>query len=83
LVVDGEMRSDTAVNTMILDGTYPFSPLKETGANVLIFPDLDSGNISYKLLHSVGGARIVGPILLGLKQPAPPMLISYLFNFSA
>ncbi|MCE5304918.1 MAG: NADP-dependent malic enzyme [Chloroherpetonaceae bacterium] len=68
LVVDGEMQADTAVNTMILDGTYPFSPLKETGANVLIFPDLDSGNISYKLLHSVGGARIVGPILLGLTK---------------
>jgi len=68
LIVDGEMQADTAVNTMILDGTYPFSPLKETGANVLIFPDLDSGNISYKLLHSVGGARIVGPILLGLTK---------------
>jgi len=59
LIVDGEMQADTAVNTMILDGTYPFSPLKETGANVLIFPDLESGNISDKLLYSVGGARIV------------------------
>jgi hypothetical protein len=77
------MQAETAVNTMILDCTYPFSPLEETGANVLIFPDLDAGNIPYKLLYSVGGARIVGPILLGMKQLAPPMFIFYLFNFSA
>lgn len=68
LIVDGEMQADSAVSTMILNSTYPFSPLKEKGANVLIFPNLDSGNISYKLLHSVAGARIVGPILLGLTK---------------
>ncbi|HXH72539.1 MAG TPA: NADP-dependent malic enzyme [Mariprofundaceae bacterium] len=64
LVVDGEMQADTAVNPEFL-AHYPFSKLKEP-ANVLIFPTMQAGNISYKLLKELGGGRAFGPILLGL-----------------
>ena len=57
LIVDGEIMADVAVSPEILEQTYPFSSLKG-GANVLIFPDLASANITYKLLTTVGGAEI-------------------------
>jgi len=67
LEVDGEMQADTAVTPELL-ANYPFSTL--TGpANILIFPDLNSGNICYKLLHRLGGAEAIGPILMGMKKP--------------
>ncbi|MFQ5794473.1 MAG: NADP-dependent malic enzyme [Candidatus Bipolaricaulia bacterium] len=69
LAIDGEMQVDTAVVPEILNHTYPFNELKEA-ANVLIFPDLESGNIGYKLLQRLGNAEVVGPILAGLKKPA-------------
>ncbi|QEM70150.1 NADP-dependent malic enzyme [Geobacter sp. FeAm09] len=68
LVIDGEMQSDTAVVTEILQKSFPFANLKEA-ANILIFPDLNSGNICYKLLHHLGGAEAIGPILMGMKKP--------------
>jgi len=68
LIVDGEMQSDTAVVTEILQKSFPFSALQEA-ANILIFPDLNSGNICYKLLHHLGGAEAIGPILMGMKKP--------------
>ena len=68
LQADGEMQADTAVVERILMKTYPFSKLKGT-ANVLIFPNLDAANISYKLLDRVGGAEAIGPILVGMAQP--------------
>jgi malate dehydrogenase (oxaloacetate-decarboxylating)(NADP+) len=68
LVVDGEMQADTAMDENILRQAYPFSMLKER-ANVLIFPNLSAGNITYKLLHHLGGATKIGPILLGMNLP--------------
>ena len=68
LVVDGEMQSDTAVVTEILQKSFPFASLKEA-ANILIFPDLNSGNICYKLLRHLGEAEAIGPILMGMKKP--------------
>ena len=67
LIIEGEMQADTAVVQEILSG-FTFSKLKET-ANILIFPDLNSGNICYKLLHHLGGAEAVGPILMGMNKP--------------
>ncbi len=67
LIIDGEMQADTAVSPDIIEEYFPFSPLKE-GANVLIFPNLNSGNISYKLLQRIGGAHLIGPVLLGLSK---------------
>lgn len=63
------MMADTAVTPEILERGYPFSSLSG-GANVLIFPDLNSANIAYKLLQRVGGALAIGPILMGLSKPA-------------
>jgi malate dehydrogenase (oxaloacetate-decarboxylating)(NADP+) len=68
LMIDGEMQADTAVTPQIVDETYPFSTLKG-GANVLVFPNLEAGNIAYKLLQRIGGAELVGPLLTGLSKP--------------
>jgi len=68
LIVDGEIMADVAVSPEKLEQTYPFSSLKG-GANVLVFPDLASANITYKLLTTVGGADILGPILMGMARP--------------
>ncbi|MDZ7372578.1 MAG: NADP-dependent malic enzyme [candidate division KSB1 bacterium] len=67
LIIDGEMQADTAVVPEIIDETYPFCRVKG-GANVLIFPDLQSGNIAYKLLMRLGGAEAIGPILMGMRK---------------
>ncbi|MGE5645162.1 MAG: phosphate acetyltransferase [Acidobacteriota bacterium] len=68
LMIDGEMQADTAVAPEIIEETYPFSTLKG-GANVLIFPNLEAANIAYKLLAHIGGAHVIGPILMGTSKP--------------
>ena len=68
LIIDGEMNVDAAVMPSVMKENYPFSTLQEE-ANILIFPDLASGNIGYKLLMRLGGAEAVGPILVGLEKP--------------
>jgi malate dehydrogenase (oxaloacetate-decarboxylating)(NADP+) len=65
--VDGEMQADTAVNPDIIDERYPFSMVRD--ANVLVFPSLEAANIGYKLLAELGGAKAIGPILLGMGAP--------------
>jgi malate dehydrogenase (oxaloacetate-decarboxylating)(NADP+) len=69
LIVDGEMQGMLAFNKEILRDNYPFSDLVDADVNVLIFPNLNAGNISYHLLKEIGGVDIIGPILLGLKKP--------------
>jgi malate dehydrogenase (oxaloacetate-decarboxylating)(NADP+) len=68
LMIDGEMQADTAVTPELLEKLYPFSSLKG-GANVLVFPNLEAGNVAYKLLGKLGGAETIGPILMGLSKP--------------
>ncbi|MES2855309.1 MAG: phosphate acyltransferase [Bdellovibrionota bacterium] len=68
-IVDGEMQADTAVNPDIVERIFPFCDVKN-GANILVFPNLDASNISYKLVQQLGGAEVVGPFLLGVKKAA-------------
>ena len=69
IVVDGEMQGNFAINNELLQDNFPFSTLADAPANTLVFPNLESGNIAYKLLQEIGGAEAVGPILLGLNKP--------------
>jgi malate dehydrogenase (oxaloacetate-decarboxylating)(NADP+) len=69
ITVDGDMQGNFAINNSLLRENFPFSRLVDAPANTLVFPNLESGNIAYKLLQELGGAEAVGPILLGLKKP--------------
>jgi malate dehydrogenase (oxaloacetate-decarboxylating)(NADP+) len=69
LVIDGEMQANVAFNKEILKDNYPFSELVNKDVNVLIFPNLAAGNVTYNLLQEVGGSEAIGPILLGLNKP--------------
>ena len=69
LIVDGEMQANFAVNNELLKEQFPFSDLVDKKVNTLIFPNLASGNIAYKLMQELGGAEAIGPILLGMKKP--------------
>lgn len=69
LIIDGDIQANVALNTEIQQTNYPFSELAEKGANTLIFPDLGSGNIAYKLLMEIGGAEAIGPVLMGMNKP--------------
>ncbi len=67
IAIDGEMQADTAVVESIVEERYPISKVKD--ANVLVFPDLGSANMAYKLLARLGDAETIGPILLGMGAP--------------
>jgi Malic enzyme len=69
LMVDGDMQADTAVNPDILERLFPFSSL-QGGANVLIFPNLESANITYKLVQQIGKVEVIGPFLMGVRRSA-------------
>ncbi len=69
LILDGDIQANVAFDTELQRENYPFSALAKDGANTLIFPNLASGNIAYKLLMEIGGAEAIGPILLGMKKP--------------
>jgi malate dehydrogenase (oxaloacetate-decarboxylating)(NADP+) len=68
LVIDGEMQVETAVVPELRRANYPFAELSGM-ANVLVFPELNSANMAYKLLAQLGGAEAIGPILLGMARP--------------
>ncbi len=69
LIIEGEMQANVAISEEIQQEMYPFSNLLHKKANTLIFPDLSSGNIAYKLLAELGNAEAIGPILLGMNKP--------------
>ncbi len=69
LMVEGDMQADTAVNSEIQNRIFPFSELKGE-ANILVFPNLESANISYKLLQQLGKVEVIGPFLLGVRRAA-------------
>lgn len=68
IIVDGEMQANTALDADLRQEVFPFCKLGEENANVLIFPHLDAGNISYKLVQSLGLTEVIGPVLLGFKK---------------
>jgi len=74
-IIDGEMHADTAVNPAKAERDFPFCDV-QGDANVLIFPNLTSGNIAYKLLRDLGGATALGPVLVGLNAPVNVLAIS-------
>ncbi|MGF7138344.1 NADP-dependent malic enzyme [Roseimarinus sediminis] len=68
LIVDGEIQANFALNSKLRDKTFPFSRLSGREVNTLIFPDLNSGNIAYKMMREIGNAEIIGPVLMGLPR---------------
>jgi malate dehydrogenase (oxaloacetate-decarboxylating)(NADP+) len=69
LIVDGELQTDFALNKEMLQDTFPFSKLAGHKVNSLIFPNLESANITYKLLKELNKAESIGPIMMGMKKP--------------
>lgn len=69
IVVDGEIQGNFALNKELRDEIFPFSDLARKNTNTLIFPNLSSGNIAYKLLQEMAGFETIGPILMGMKKP--------------
>ena len=69
IIVDGPIQSDFALNKKLLDKRFPFSSLKSKKVHTLILPNLDSANITYKIIKELNEALSIGPILLGLSEP--------------
>lgn len=69
MIVDGEMQANFALNNELLKEQFPFSDLVDKKVNTLIFPNLASGNIAYKLIQEIAAAEAIGPVLIGMKKP--------------
>ncbi|RNC84320.1 MAG: NADP-dependent malic enzyme [Winogradskyella sp.] len=70
MIVDGELQTDFALNSEMLQDIFPFSKLAGHKVNTLVFPNLESANITYKLLKELNKAESIGPIMMGLRKPA-------------
>ncbi|HTA83798.1 MAG TPA: NADP-dependent malic enzyme [Bacteroidia bacterium] len=69
MIVDGDIQANFALNNQLLKEQFPFSDLVDKNVNTLIFPNLVSGNIAYKIMQEMGGLEAIGPVLLGMKKP--------------
>jgi len=69
MIVDGELQTDFALNSKMLQDIFPFSKLAGKKVNTLVFPSLDSANITYKLLKELNKAESIGPIMMGMAKP--------------
>ena len=75
VMIEGEVQIDTAMDMDLRNRLFPWSRL-DAPANVLIFPNLAAANVSYKLMHQLGGASIFGPILMGTRRPVSIMALN-------
>ena len=69
MIVDGEMQANFAFNKQLRKSKFPFSKLDGIDVNTIIFPNLDSGNVAYKMMQEIGNAQVIGPVLMGLRKP--------------
>jgi malate dehydrogenase (oxaloacetate-decarboxylating)(NADP+) len=69
LLVDGEIQANFALNRELRNTKFPFSKIANHDVNVLIFPNLSSGNIAYKIMQEIGGSEVIGPIIMGINKP--------------
>ncbi len=76
LIVDGEMQANYAFNKNLRMEKFSFSKLADMEVNTVIFPDLNSGNIAYKMMQELGGAEVIGPIVTGLFKPIQVLQMS-------
>lgn len=73
LIVDGELQANFALNTKKRMKQFPFTKIGDKEVNTLIFPNLSSGNIAYKMMQEIGGSEAIGPVLLGMRKPIHPI----------
>ncbi len=76
VIIDGEMQANFALNTELRNERYSFSKLGTKDVNTLIFPNLSSGNIAYKVMQEIGSSEAIGPIVMGLKKPIHVLQLS-------
>jgi len=76
VIIDGEMQANFALNKELRIARYPFTKLGEKDVNTLIFPNLSSGNITYKVMQEIGSSEAIGPIVMGLKKPIHVLQLS-------
>ena len=76
ILIDGEMQANFALNKELRKGRCPNSKLEDKNVNTLIFPDLTSGNITYKTMQEIGSSEAIGPIVMGLKKPIHVLQLS-------
>ena len=70
------MACNFAFNKKLREERFPFSKLTDMDVNTVIFPDLNSGNIAYKMMHELAGAEVIGPIVTGLGKPIQVLQMS-------